>query len=68
MGLKEETVAAIGFKRLAIFQPGIIGGNKHRSSVSSCRPRRIPMSAACTNGRQIPQILRMSATVSPMKE
>lgn len=29
MGLKEETVAAIGFKRLAIFQPGIIGGNKH---------------------------------------
>ena len=32
MGQKEETVAAIGFKRLAIFQPGIIGGNKHTPS------------------------------------
>ena len=29
MGQKEEAVAAVGFKRLAIFQPGIIGGNKH---------------------------------------
>jgi uncharacterized protein YbjT (DUF2867 family) len=29
MGLKEETVQAIGFKRLAIFRPGIIGGNVH---------------------------------------
>ena len=27
MGLKEETVEVIGFKRLAIFRPGIIGGN-----------------------------------------
>lgn len=29
MGLKEEAVAAIGFNRLAIFRPGIIGGAKH---------------------------------------
>jgi len=29
MGLKEETVQAVGFKRLAIFRPGIIGGNAH---------------------------------------
>ena len=29
MGLKEETVQGIGFKSLAIFRPGIIGGNAH---------------------------------------
>src|SRR5665213_312493 len=29
MGLKEEAIKAIGFKRLAIFRPGIIGGNAH---------------------------------------
>jgi hypothetical protein len=29
MGLKEETVQAIGFERLAIFRPGIIAGNAH---------------------------------------
>ena len=29
MGLKEETVQGIGFKRLAIFRPGIIAGNAH---------------------------------------
>ncbi len=29
MGLKEEAVQGIGFKRLAIFRSGIIGGNKH---------------------------------------
>jgi uncharacterized protein YbjT (DUF2867 family) len=29
MGLKEETVQATGFERLAIFRPGIIGGNVH---------------------------------------
>ena len=29
MGLKETTVQGIGFKRLAIFRPGIIGGNAH---------------------------------------
>ena len=29
MGLKEETVQSIGFRRLAILRPGIIGGNAH---------------------------------------
>jgi uncharacterized protein YbjT (DUF2867 family) len=29
MGLKEDTVRNIGFKRLAIFRPGIIVGNAH---------------------------------------
>jgi hypothetical protein len=29
MGLKEDTVRAIGFARLAIFRPGIIVGNAH---------------------------------------
>ena len=29
MGLKEEAVREIGFSRLAIFRPGIIGGNVH---------------------------------------
>jgi len=29
MGLKEEALQGIGFKRLAIFRPGIIGGNAH---------------------------------------
>jgi hypothetical protein len=45
MGLKEETVAAIGFKRLAIFQPGIIGGNVHtlgRSVRGSEADRSVP--------------------------
>src|ERR1700754_4134538 len=29
MGLKEEAVQQVGFKRLAIFRPGIIAGNAH---------------------------------------
>ncbi|UWZ83552.1 Rossmann-fold NAD(P)-binding domain-containing protein [Occallatibacter riparius] len=29
MGMKEDTVRAVGFKRLAIFRPGIIVGNAH---------------------------------------
>lgn len=29
MGLKEEAVQGLGFRRLAIFRPGIIGGNVH---------------------------------------
>ena len=29
MGMKEDTVRSIGFKRLAIFRPGIIVGNAH---------------------------------------
>jgi hypothetical protein len=42
MGLKEETVAAIGFKRLAIFRPGIIGGNKHTPRYVEWLGRLIP--------------------------
>jgi uncharacterized protein YbjT (DUF2867 family) len=42
MGQKEETVAAIGFKRLAIFQPGIIGGNKHTPRYIEWLGRLIP--------------------------
>jgi uncharacterized protein YbjT (DUF2867 family) len=42
MGLKEETVAAIGFKLLAIFQPGIIGGNKHTPGYVEWLGRLIP--------------------------
>lgn len=29
MGMKEEAIKRIGFQRLAIFRPGIIGGNAH---------------------------------------
>jgi len=42
MGLKEETVQAIGFKRLAIFQPGIIGGNVHTPAYAAWLGRLIP--------------------------
>lgn len=42
MGLKEEAVQAIGFKRLAIFQPGIIGGNVHTPGYMAWLGRLIP--------------------------
>lgn len=42
MGLKEETVQAIGFERLAIFRPGIIGGNVHTPSYAAWFGRLIP--------------------------
>ena len=42
MGLKEETVQAIGFHRLALFQPGIIGGNAHTPRVVEWLGRIIP--------------------------
>jgi uncharacterized protein YbjT (DUF2867 family) len=42
MGLKEETVQAIGFKRLAIFRPGIIGGNAHTPAYAAWLGRLIP--------------------------
>ena len=29
MGMKEDAIRAVGFERLAIFRPGIIGGNVH---------------------------------------
>src|SRR5260370_5841962 len=42
MGLKEETVQGIGFKRLAIFRPGIIGGNAHTPGYIAWLGRLIP--------------------------
>lgn len=42
MGLKEETVQAVGFDRLAIFQPGIIGGNAHTPGVAAFLGRLLP--------------------------
>lgn len=42
MGLKEEAVQAIGFKRLAIFRPGIIGGNIHTPGYAAWLGRLIP--------------------------
>ena len=42
MGLKEETVQAIGFTRLAIFRPGIIGGNVHTPVYLARLGRLIP--------------------------
>src|SRR6187549_2046156 len=42
MGLKEETVQAIGFKRLAIFRPGIIGGNVHTPGYAAWLGRLVP--------------------------
>jgi hypothetical protein len=42
MGLKEETVEAIGFKRLAIFRPGVIGGNVHTPGYVAWLGRLIP--------------------------
>jgi hypothetical protein len=42
MGLKEEIVKGIGFKRLAIFRPGIIGGNAHTPRYLAWLDRLIP--------------------------
>ena len=42
MGLKEDTVKAVGFTRLAIFRPGIIGGNVHTPSFVAWLGRLIP--------------------------
>src|SRR6478609_11851689 len=42
MGLKEEVVQAIGFQRLAIFRPGIIGGNVHTPGYVAWLGRLVP--------------------------
>ena len=42
MGLKEEAVQTIGFTRLAIFRPGIIGGNVHTPGWVAALGRVIP--------------------------
>jgi uncharacterized protein YbjT (DUF2867 family) len=42
MGLKEETVQGTGFRRLAIFRPGIIAGNVHTPGYIAWLGRLIP--------------------------
>ena len=42
MGLKEQAGQAVGFTRLAIFRPGIIGGNVHTPRYASWLGRLIP--------------------------
>ena len=42
MGMKEEALQAIGFKRLAIFRPGIIGGNVHTPGYLAALGRWLP--------------------------
>lgn len=42
MGLKEQTVRAIGFDNLAIFRPGIIAGNAHTPTYAAWLGRSIP--------------------------
>jgi uncharacterized protein YbjT (DUF2867 family) len=42
MGMKEETVEATGFQRLAIFRPGIIAGNAHTPGYVAWLGRLIP--------------------------
>jgi uncharacterized protein YbjT (DUF2867 family) len=42
MGLKEETVQEIGFRRLAIFRPGIIAGNAHTPGYVAWLGRLVP--------------------------
>src|SRR5260370_206694 len=42
MGLKEEAVQEIGFSRLAIFRPGVIGGNVHTPGWVAVLGRFIP--------------------------
>lgn len=42
MGLKEEAVQRMGFSRLALFRPGIIGGNAHTPNYVAWLGRIIP--------------------------
>ena len=42
MGLKEEEVEKTGFQRLAIFRPGIIGGNVHTPDYVAWLGRLVP--------------------------
>ena len=42
MGLKEQTVEAAGFGRLAIFRPGIIAGNAHTPAYVAWLGRLVP--------------------------
>ena len=42
MGMKEDTVRAVGFARLAIFRPGIIVGNAHTPAWAGWAGRLVP--------------------------
>ncbi|MDE0854420.1 MAG: NAD(P)H-binding protein [Nevskia sp.] len=42
MGEKEDTVRGVGFKRLAIFRPGIIAGNAHTPGYLAMLGRLVP--------------------------
>jgi uncharacterized protein YbjT (DUF2867 family) len=42
MGLKEDAIRAIAFKRLAIFRPGIIAGNVHTPAYAAWLGRLVP--------------------------
>jgi uncharacterized protein YbjT (DUF2867 family) len=42
MGMKEEAIEAIGFGRVAIFQPGIIAGNAHTPGYVAALGRLVP--------------------------
>jgi uncharacterized protein YbjT (DUF2867 family) len=42
MGEKEEAVRSVGFKRLAIFRPGIIAGNAHTPALLALLGRVLP--------------------------
>ena len=42
MGMKEDTVRAVGFRRLAIFRPGIIVGNAHTPAWMAMLGRLLP--------------------------
>jgi uncharacterized protein YbjT (DUF2867 family) len=42
MGMKEDTVRAIGFRRLAIFRPGIIVGNAHTPAYAGWLGNLVP--------------------------
>jgi len=42
MGLKEQAIEAVGFRRLAIFRPGIIAGNAHTPGYVAWLGRLIP--------------------------
>src|SRR3954452_8064286 len=42
MGMKEDTLRSIGFRRLAIFRPGIIVGNAHTPKWTGWMGRLVP--------------------------
>lgn len=42
MGMKEDTVRSVGFRRLAIFRPGIIAGNAHTPELVGWLGRFVP--------------------------